>query len=617
MAAAALGGCAVSPEPLSPEAIQARVAADRSRMYADQEPIDGPLSFAQVVARVMRHNLDFRLRMMEATLAQRRLDVGNWDMFPRLMANAGWVTRSNESGGRSIGIETGVETLAASSSQERTRTVGSLEFSWNVLDFGVSYYRARALADQALIAEERKRKVLQNLMQDTRAAYWRALGAQRLSDRMQALMSRASTALARGRQIEEQGLLPQSQALAYQRALLDSTTLLQMRRQDLEVARAELAALMNLPPGTDFRLLDLDEPALPPLPAGLDRLEQLALVQRPELREEDYRRRISVHDARRALVSVLPNLSFDLGYQYDSNKYLYNNSWAQAGLRVSADLFRLASMGSVRRAGDAQLDVDDARRLAQAMAVLTQVRVAALRYSLSRDELAMLDESAQVDRRLAEFARASASSRVDSELEQIRTEARALLSEYQRQIAYANAQNAWGRLYNSLGLDLTPTRPDVDLDSLGKAIEGSMDDWHRGVFARGPMADERPTLRVVVNGADPQIQRSIRWGLIDSLLAQDLRITEDEGARFLLEVDFSAQADARTGVHEGRWMMRLRDERQAGSSRTPVLYSGRYDERAGAPGSRLRELSRQAADAMAQQIAERVGAAPRALVGAD
>ena len=47
--------------------------------------------------------------------------------------------------------------------------------SWNLLDFGVSYYRARQQADQVLIAEERKRKVVQNILADTRNAYWRAL----------------------------------------------------------------------------------------------------------------------------------------------------------------------------------------------------------------------------------------------------------------------------------------------------------------------------------------------------------------------------------------------------------------------------------------------------------
>ncbi len=611
---AVLGGCAVSPEPMTIEQIEQRVAEDRQRMYADQEPISGLMSFSDVVARVMKHNLDFRLRMMEATLAQRQLDVGNWDMFPRLMANAGWVTRSNDSGGRSVGIESGLETLVASSSQERTRTLGGLEFSWNLLDFGVSYYRARSLADQALIAEERKRKVLQNLMQDTRAAYWRALGAQRLADRMGDLMRRANIALARGRQIEQQGLLPQAQALAYQRALLDSTTLLQIRRQDLELARAELSALMNLPPGTEFRLEDLDEPRLPPLPADMGRLESLALKQRPELREEDYRRRITANDARRALASVLPNLSFDLGLQYDSNRFLYNNSWAQAGLRVSADLFRMASIGSVRRASEAQEDVDDARRMAQAMAVLTQVRVAALRYGLARDELGTLAEGARVDKRLADFARASASSRVDSELELIRTEARALLSEYQRQIAYANAQGAWGRLYNSLGLDLTPSAPNPDLDALAAAVSDSLELWHRGVFARPSGIDDRPKVSLQLSGVDGELTRALRFGLVDALLESDVHVVNGDGAPYRLEVSLMLEDPEDGGAggeptRLGRWSLRMIDV-LSGS----VVGRADYDERlaANALVGQIRTLSARALQSSSSFILGRLFEAHRA-----
>lgn len=609
LAAAVLAGCAVSPEPLTPEQIAQRVASDRGLMYADQEPVSAPLAFPDVVARVMKYNLDFRLRMMEATLAQQRLDVGNWDMWPRLLANAGWLTRNNDSGGRSVSIETGLETLTNSSSQERTRRVGGLEFSWSLLDFGVSYYRARALADQALIAEERKRKVLQNLMQDARIAYWRALGAQRLSDKIANLMKRGNLALARARQIEQQGLLPQAQALAYQRALLDSTTLLQIRRQDLEIAKAELAALMNLPPGAQFRLVDVAEPSLPPLPANLDRLEDLAMKQRPELREEDYRRRISTADTRRAIVSALPNLSFNLGAQYDSNRYLFNNSWAEAGLRFSSDLIRLMSIGSIKRAGKTQESVADTRRLAQAMAILTQVRVAALRYSLSRDELNTMTASAAVDQRLANFARASVSSRVDSELELIRTEARALLSAYQRQIAYSNAQASWGRLYNSLGLDLTPGETELDLTRISSLVGTSLRSWSQGVFGQPVKAAREPVmqeLRLVVEGIAGELGDGVRDGLVAALNDHGVTVTDKETAPWSLRVNAVVNRNTQRQVPFGEWdlIMQGRDGHAIGRASYSIELPRRVTARS------LREVSRSAVGAYADFIVDRLMTPP-------
>ena len=45
--AVTLAGCAVTPNPMSGNEIAARVASDKSRMYADQDPITGPVSLAE------------------------------------------------------------------------------------------------------------------------------------------------------------------------------------------------------------------------------------------------------------------------------------------------------------------------------------------------------------------------------------------------------------------------------------------------------------------------------------------------------------------------------------------------------------------------------------------
>jgi outer membrane protein TolC len=554
--AVVLAGCAVTPQPLTHDEIARRAAEDRARMGENQEPVAGPLTFADVAARVLKYNLDFRQRMMEGALADRRLAVGQWDMFPALLANAGYVTRNNEA---AFVNDAGIVSTATS---ERTRRLAGLEFSWNLLDFGVSYYRARILADQVLIAEERKRKAIQTLMQETRHTYWRALGAQRLGNRLQELMKRSNVALARARQIEQEGLLPQAQALAYQRALLDATTLLQLRRQDLEFAKIELASLMNLPPHVDFTLADVPEPDLPPVPTDLEKLTNLALVQRPELREEDYRRRITTHDTRRALVETLPGISFDTGWQYDSNKYLLNNSWVETGLRVSANLFRLASIPSIREAGKAQEQLDDTRRMAQAMAVATQVHLAALRYRIARDDLDQAAESARVDYRLAEYTRSATTSRVDSELELLRTEARALLSEYERHIAFANVQSAWGRLYNSLGYDLAPTEADANLSILSRSIRDSLNEWHRVTFDRpaGDNASLPPVRLRVAAGLDPQATQAVREAALSALAVARLKpAREADAMAWTLELVPAMERPAGPSVATVRWTVLLHD----------------------------------------------------------
>ena len=544
-----IAGCAVTPTPLTSQEIAQRVVNDRQKMYADQEAIRGPLSLSEVSARAIKYNLDYRLKIMEEALAQGVLDVAQWDMFPRLLLNAGYAHRSNDLAYVTAGGIPSTTTL------ERNRRLASAEFSWNILDFGVSYFRARIAADQTLVAEERKRKVIQNLLQDVRIAYWRALGSQRLMSQMDSLTQRSKLALARARQIEQQGLLPQAQVLAYQRALLDSTVLLQARRQDLELAKTELAALMNLAPGTEFTLVDNNDPLLPPTPNNFEQLEDLALNQRPELREEDYRKRISANDARRALVATLPGLSLDLSQQYDSNKFLLNNSWVEGGLRLSMSLFRLASIPSLNRQRDAQLTVDDTRRMAQAMAVLTQLRVAAQRYGLAKEELDQVAESANVDQRLANYAKAAATSRVDSELEVIRTEARALLSSYQRHVAYSNAQAAFGRLYNSIGFDVAPTDRNADISTLSQAIDKSLGQWQQVTFQRPPSSQAPlPKVNVVIEGVtDANHTAAIREGLEQALNRYNITLGEAPDAwKMVVRMGFE---NAAGGTRRANWSL--------------------------------------------------------------
>lgn len=481
-----LAGCgALQPVPYTQEEIQKRVTDDRSLMYADQEAIERPITFYEATARALKYNLDYRLKLMENALTRSLHDVASFEMLPRLVAGAGYVSRNNDSGGRSIGIEDGVETLRPSTSQERDRTLANLTFSWNALDFGVSYLRAQQKADQVLMAEERRRKVAQNVMQDVRNSYWRALGAQKLIGRVDTLIARVNTALKQAKQVEKEGLMPLPQVLAYQRALLDAVNLLTLRRQDLELAKSELTALMSVPPGVRFTLADAGDPPLPPVPENLEELERMALELRPEIMEEWYRKRVTENDIRAAKLLLFPNISLDVGPQYDSNRYNYNNTWIDLGARLSWNILKLTQWPALERAQENQNKTDDMRRVALSMAVLTQVRIGQQRYSLAKAELGFAEESLRVDQRLLGFAQAAAKTQFDSELEVIRAEARALLAEYQRYASYSNAQAAWGRLYNSVGLDILPGAIERDdVQTLAKTMEQTLSVYGERMLTR-------------------------------------------------------------------------------------------------------------------------------------
>jgi outer membrane protein TolC len=177
MLAGFLAGCSVTPKAIDDAAHKERSQKDVDAMYASQEPVVGTITLAAATARAIRYNMDYRTRMMEQAWALGQLDVANFDLLPKMTVSAGYTNRSNDAFGYGFGQD-GKVTTNPSASQERTISTSKAGLSWSVLDFGLSYYRAKQLADQALIAEERRRKAVQNLVLDVRQAFWRAYIAQ-------------------------------------------------------------------------------------------------------------------------------------------------------------------------------------------------------------------------------------------------------------------------------------------------------------------------------------------------------------------------------------------------------------------------------------------------------
>ena len=527
-----LTGCALSPKPFTQEEVKKRVAEDTAGMYLNQEPINGPVSVEEAIARTLKYNLDYRLKRMESALQLGLTGQAAYDMLPRLLTSAGYRTRQNSPGGRSIGILDNQESLRPSTAEQRNHAQGAAEFSWNLLDFGVSYFRARQQADKFLIAEERRRKVIQNMVQDVRTSFWRALGAQRLAKEAKEILEQANLALARSREAEAQRLIPPALALNYQRALLDAISLLNLRRQDLEIAKRELAALMNVEPGVDFTLQEAEESRLPASPTNIRKLEELALLQRPELREEDSKKRITANETRKQLVSMFPAISLDYGFNYDSNNLLFHNSWFQGGVRVSWNIMRLAALPVLLKNQEGQVEVDRSRRMALSMAIMTQLRVSVERYRLALIDFKLADIGSQVDQRLATNMRASVTARLNSELEVIRTNARAVLGAYQRANAYANAQIAFGRLYNTLGFDPLPDNfEDNNLEELTVRIREHLQETEKDTLRMtSNLFGHLPKVSILFSGIESPVMQVRMKAQVAVLLARhQIELDEKDG----------------------------------------------------------------------------------------
>jgi outer membrane protein TolC len=398
--AVGLGGCAVQPQAFTPEERAATVQADRVAMFAQQEPVQGPITLEEAMARAIKYNLDQRVKLMEQAVAQRQLDLSRIDLLPKLAVQAGYSGRDNDLAASSRDVVTGEQSLVPSTSTDRNLVTGDLSLSWNVLDFGVSYYGARQQADRTLMAEERRRKVLHLLMQQTRQAYWQAAGAQLLAGKIEPVLQQAREALADSRKVEVEKLRSPLEALNYQRQLLDIVRQLEAVRDELAQAKPRLAAIMNLEPGQSFSVVVPAALTVPQVSIPFPSMERTALLRRPEVVEADYNERIGLLETRKALARLLPGVEIDVGNHYDSNSYLVNHQWSDIGLRVSWNLFNVLASSSIRGAAQAQLELAHEQRLALNMAVLTQVHVARLGYAGQLKQFQLTQQMNAVDERI-------------------------------------------------------------------------------------------------------------------------------------------------------------------------------------------------------------------------
>lgn len=452
--ASLLEGCAVHPQPLSTAAIQERADIDLAEVAMDQEPQANAIGLYEAMARAIKYNLDLKVEQMQAALRLQELDLAHWDFLPQIVANSGYAARNNVNASSSVDVMSGIESLRTSTSQERRINTADIGFSWNVLDFGLSYVRAEQAADKALIQEEMQRKVVQRIVEDVRTAYWRAVSAERLMRKLQALEKRTATALFNTRKQSTERETSLITALTYERELVEVKRTIQELERDLKVAKTQLSALMNIPPDQDFSLLIPDRTDKTPNPGmTVKEMVTFAMLNRPELRDTAYQRRINEGEADAALLEMMPGIQLNANLSYDSNEFLLNNNWAGLGYKASWNLLKIFRYPQKLELVKIQDDLLHERELALTMAIMTQVYVSHVRYQHMRRELNTAAEYLDVQRRLMAQMRSEAKVGKISEQTLIREEMNTLIAEVKHDIAFSSLQNGYANLYASMGLD--------------------------------------------------------------------------------------------------------------------------------------------------------------------
>jgi outer membrane protein TolC len=526
-----LSACSLTQEPLTSEDITISAEQDLKKMFGDNETITGELTLSDAVARALMYNLDHKARAMEQALSVSQADLEKYELLPTLTGNAGYSHRSEYNATNSQDVGTSTAPGAYSYSADKGMVTTDLTMGWNMLDFGVGYFNAKQNGNRALIAEERRRKVIHNLVKEVQRAYWRMVAAQKLETRVKMTITNAKRALVQAERVETERLRAPEESLRYQKRLLQNLRQLETVSQELATARFELAALINVAPNTPFRvaLPTEDNLAIPKWEASVADMEKLAFQNNPDLREKMYLTRISLDETKKSLLSLLPGINLDYGRNYDDNSYLDENRWYEFSAAVSWNIFNVFKLPARMKFSEANERLAEVQRLALRMAVLAQVHVADRQYYSAVKKFEQLNKLYNVDKRLTFHLSKRQNNTSQGVLERISQETATIASELLRYQAYADVMASIGQIHSTLGIGIVPQGTQAsDVSSLGKAVAQAMNDWRTGkaitstVQAMQKVAaqEEKPVVpKIEIESSVDPVEKQVAQQVVDKVVS--------------------------------------------------------------------------------------------------
>lgn len=451
-----LAGCSVTPKPILPEYIKEDVENNLQYLDKISQPITKPISLDEAINRAIENNLSKKLDLLSSALAEQKIDIVAFEALPSLTAKAGYSERNNYAASSSVPFtngEPGEPTESYSVSQEKQTTTAGIGFSWNVLDFGLSYVRANQQADRYLIAKEKERKSIHNIKEEVRNAYYQAVSADELLKSIKPIMSEVHAALNDSEKIKNLNIDSPIKSLTYQRELLEVIRSLNTLEENLVKSKIELAKLMGLKPGTPFELSEKikDKYDLPNVEIPIKNLEKYALENRPELQETRYQERISEDEVKAVMLKMLPGIDLNAGYSTDNNKYLLNNDWVSYGANVSWNLMSVFNSNLNRKLALTQIELAKQQKLALSMAVISQVHISLLDFEQAKKDYKLSEKYFGVAKEIYKIIQNENSLDVNGNLSLIKEKLNYLISNLRLSSSYAKVQNSYGKVISSVG----------------------------------------------------------------------------------------------------------------------------------------------------------------------
>lgn len=407
------------------------------------------LTLDDIINIALERNLDIRVKLQEAAIQHEKATGEAFTMLPALTASGvtSWRNRSTAS----TQIQNGVVSSPIVSSPQRVEQ-WDVTATWNLLDFGVSYYRARQEHNREIGLLFQYQRQSQNLILDIYKSYWKGVMAQRAIKDSQYLIEVSTR---QTEDIEKQmhaRNLPEIAGLKTETLIADMRVKVNKYASDYEASKAELAGLMGLSPFVCFELAPVDITEVNIELGDMCELEELALNNRPELFAADRDEKISADEVRISVLELAPNASLFSGRNYDANPFLVHHFWNITGVRASWNLLGMPQRFAEIRQARAKTGLAKESRLALSVGVMSQVHLANIKYTDSLENYKLANNLAVVSERLAAAARKTKKYGEYSWSDLMIYEVGALISRIDALKAYGELRVSIELLNNSIGI---------------------------------------------------------------------------------------------------------------------------------------------------------------------
>lgn len=448
--------CYPPPPPNFEEMRRFNLEEDRAYWEVNQCTLpDRPLTYCEIITLVLSQNFDLLLKSQEYAV-QREMATGErLALLPELNLNLESYHRSNLLTVTSQSIQTGQVTVIPSIASRRDQFRTNIEGVLSLVDFGLTYFRWRQATDESYIKMLQLQRLTQTTILEATRAYWNALIYQkmflRFSDLVQQTMSMND---ALDLMIETQSL-NSTDALIRQRRLLELQNDI-LYYEDLYVAaKKKLAGLMGIPASQYYELEDIEFAEIEFEDFDIEKLEELALLNRPELMEKDVDQRISKDTVYSRIVEMIPNFRANPAHRTYDNPFYKYNLWWDVAFSTTWNLLALPSKYAFYKSAKADVVKEKIDRLSVSIGILTQVNIAYISYLQSLRDYQPANRLASVSERLKNARLREIALGVSSGYEVLQSELESFLDLVERWVAFADVQIALEELASSIGMPLS------------------------------------------------------------------------------------------------------------------------------------------------------------------